>query len=104
MIQLSVISVYIGQRNVSSQSGCVVLLSLTTCLQRSRESSRSGTDNVEIGLLQLGHVLAGLPLATIAPLQRVQNATARLIFELGTVTASLLQLHWRPIPLLAGPV
>ena len=26
-------------------------------------------------------VLAGLPLATIAPLQRVQNAAARLIFE-----------------------
>ena len=39
-------------------------------------------------------VLAGLPLATIAPLQRVHNASARLIFELGTrehVTASLLQ-------------
>ena len=45
-------------------------------------------------------VLAGLPLATIAPLQRVQNAAARLIFELGTrehVTASLLQLHWLPV-------
>jgi len=45
-------------------------------------------------------VLAGLPLATIAPLQCVQNAAARLIFELGTrehVTASLLQLHWLPV-------
>jgi len=45
-------------------------------------------------------VLAGLPLATIAPLQRVQNAAARLIFELGTrehITASLLQLHWLPV-------
>ena len=42
-------------------------------------------------------VLAGLPLATIPPLQRVQNDAARLIFELVTrehVTASLLQLHW----------
>ena len=41
-------------------------------------------------------VLAGLPQSTIAPLQRVQNAAARLVLELGTrehVTASLLQLH-----------
>jgi len=29
-------------------------------------------------------VLAGLSLATIAPLQHVQNAAARLIFELGS--------------------
>jgi len=29
-------------------------------------------------------VLAGLPQSTIAPLQRVQNAAARLVFELGT--------------------
>ena len=45
-------------------------------------------------------VLAGLPQSTIAPLQRVQNTTARLVFELGTrehVTASLLQLHWLPV-------
>ena len=34
-------------------------------------------------------VLAGLPLATIAPLQHVQNAEH--------VTASLLQLHWLPV-------
>jgi len=36
-------------------------------------------------------VLAGLPHLTIAPLQRVQNAAARLVFELSTsdhVTAS----------------
>ena len=45
-------------------------------------------------------MLAALPLATIAPLQRVQNVATRLIFELGTrqhVTASLLQLHWLPV-------
>jgi len=45
-------------------------------------------------------VLAGLPQSTIAPLQRVQNTTARLVFELGTrehVTASLLQLQWLPV-------
>jgi len=39
-----------------------------------------------------------VPQSTIAPLQRsVQNAAARLVFELGTrehVTSSLLQLHW----------
>ena len=44
--------------------------------------------------------LAGLPQSTLAPLQRVQNAAARLIFELGArehVTPSLLQLHWLPV-------
>ena len=44
--------------------------------------------------------LAGLPQATIAPLQRVQNSAARLIFELSTrdhVTPCLLQLHWLPV-------
>jgi len=42
-------------------------------------------------------LLAGLPQSTLAPLQRVQNAAARLVFELGArdhVTASLIQLHW----------
>jgi len=42
--------------------------------------------------------LAGLPQSTLAPLQRVENAAARLVFELGArehVTPSLLQLHWR---------
>ena len=41
-----------------------------------------------------------LPLCTIEPLQRVQNAAARLIFELSPsehITPSLLQLHWLPI-------
>jgi len=45
-------------------------------------------------------MLASLSLVMIAPLQCVQNAAARLIFELGTrehVTASLLQLHWLPV-------
>jgi len=45
-------------------------------------------------------LLAGVPQTTIAPLQRVQNAAARLIFELGTrehVTVSLLQLQWLPV-------
>jgi len=45
-------------------------------------------------------LLAGLPQSTLAPLQRVQNAAARLVFELGArvhVTASLIQLHWLPV-------
>ena len=45
-------------------------------------------------------ILAGLPQTTIAPLQRVQNAAARLVFELGPrehVTPCLLQLHWLPV-------
>ena len=47
-------------------------------------------------------LLAGLQFSTTEPLQRVQNAAARLIFELSpsehiTVTPSLLQLHWLPI-------
>ena len=45
-------------------------------------------------------VLASVPLATLEPLQRVQNAAARLIFELSPrehKTPSLLQLHWLPV-------
>ena len=45
-------------------------------------------------------VLAGLPASTLAPLQRVQNAAARLIFQLKPtdhLTASFLQLHWLPV-------
>ena len=41
-------------------------------------------------------VLAGLPATTTAPLQRVQNAAARLVFNLRPrdhVTPALLQLH-----------
>jgi len=45
-------------------------------------------------------LLAGAPQSTLGVLQRVQNAAARLIFELGLcdhVTDSLIQLHWLPI-------
>ena len=44
--------------------------------------------------------LAGLPLSSLDPLQRVQNAAARLIFQLRPrdhVTPSLIQLHWLPV-------
>jgi len=45
-------------------------------------------------------VLVGLPASTLAPLQRVQNAAARLILGLSRrshVTPALQQLHWLPI-------
>jgi len=45
-------------------------------------------------------ILAGLPRSTIAPLQRVQNAAARLVVRLGSydhVRATLKDRHWLPI-------
>ena len=45
-------------------------------------------------------LLTGLPRSTIAPLQRVQNAAARLVLNLGFrdhVTPALQQLHWLPV-------
>jgi len=45
-------------------------------------------------------LLASLPQSTLAPLQRVQTAAARLVFKLGArdhVTASMIQLHWQPV-------
>jgi len=46
-------------------------------------------------------ILAGLPRSTTAPLQRAQNATARLIARLSPrdhVTSTLRKLHWLPVP------
>ena len=45
-------------------------------------------------------VYAGLPAATLAPLQRVLHAAARLVNDLKTsdhVTSALMDLHWLPI-------
>jgi len=45
-------------------------------------------------------VFAGLPQSTLEPLQRVQNATARLVFDLrhrDHVSPYLMQLHWLPV-------
>ena len=47
-------------------------------------------------------VLANLPKKTIEPLQRVQNAAARLVARIGTrdhITPVLRSLHWLPIKL-----
>jgi len=46
--------------------------------------------------------LTGLPQATVAPSQRVQNSAARLILELITRehvdhSVSAIQLHWLPV-------
>jgi hypothetical protein len=45
-------------------------------------------------------LLAALPSSALAPLQRVQNAAARLIFNLKSsdhITAAFKELHWLPI-------
>ncbi|KAK3526338.1 hypothetical protein QTP70_024275 [Hemibagrus guttatus] len=45
-------------------------------------------------------LLAGLPLNTIRPLQMIQNAAARLVFNLpkfSHTTPLLRSLHWRPV-------
>ena len=45
-------------------------------------------------------VLAGLPASTIAPLQRVQNAVARLVLRVDRrshITPALRELHWLPV-------
>ena len=45
-------------------------------------------------------ILSGLPLSTIAPLQRVQNAAAHLVLGLSRndhVHPALKELHWLPV-------
>jgi len=45
-------------------------------------------------------ILSGLPLSTIAPLQRVQNPAARLVLVLSLsdrVRPALKELHWLPV-------
>ena len=45
-------------------------------------------------------VFAGLPQSTLEPLQSVQNAAARLVFDLhhrDHVSPYLMQLHWLPV-------
>ena len=45
-------------------------------------------------------LLASLPASSLAPLQRVQNAAARLVLDLkpsDQITAALMELHWLPI-------
>jgi len=46
-------------------------------MTRSYDPASTGTSHMSIGLLQLS-----LPQSTVEPLQRVQNAAARMIFNL----------------------
>jgi hypothetical protein len=58
---------------------------------------------VALILSRLGHcnsLFVGLLASTIAPLQRVQKAAARLEFGLGSrhhITPAMIQLHWLPV-------
>ena len=57
-----------------------------------------GFDNAAVGLLQLG--VRGPAAVDSRALQRVQNAAARLVFDLhhrDHVSPYLMQLHWVPV-------
>ena len=67
---------------------------------KQRKDSMLLADSDSVTLHYYYLVLASVPLATLEPLQRVQNAAARLIFELSPrehITPSLLQLHCLPV-------
>jgi len=74
-------------RPIRRQLGCDV----TKCLVCSFVLSRLDYCNA---------LLAGLPTNTLKPLQRVQNAAARLVLGLkwsDHITPALMELHWLPI-------
>jgi hypothetical protein len=78
-------------------------------LRRLRQIRRRAGEDVTARLVQAfitsrldycNSLLAGLPRSSLDPLQRVQNAAARLIYQFGPqdhVTPSLIQLHWLPV-------
>jgi hypothetical protein len=78
-------------------------------LRRLRQIRRRVGEDVTARLVQAfitsrldycNSVLAGLPRSSLDRLQRVQNAAAQLIFQLGPqdhVIPSLIQLHWLPV-------
>jgi len=52
------------------------------------------------GIDYYNSILAGLPACTLAPLQRVQNAAARLVLNLDRrshISPALQHLHWLPV-------
>jgi hypothetical protein len=78
-------------------------------LRRLRQIRRRAGEDVTARLVQAfitsrldycNSLVAGLPRSSLDPLHHVQNAAARLIFQLGPqdhVTPSLIQLHWLPV-------
>ena len=77
--------------------------SLTSDLPPCRSGSDEATRILAFITSRLDYcnsVLAGLPLVTLEPFQRVQNAAVRLILDLNLwdhVTPGLRQLHWLPV-------
>jgi hypothetical protein len=74
-------------RSISRQLGRDVAQQLVSCFVLSR-------------LDYCNALLAGLPASTLAPLQRVQNAAARLILNMKPsdhITTAFIQLHWLPV-------
>ena len=80
---------------------CVVCVrSVAASTQRSLSASYLHLPLITSRLNYCNSLLAGARQSTLGVLQRVQNAAARLIFELGPrdhLTDSLIQLHWLPI-------
>jgi len=71
----------------------------TSHWSRTDHTTGTGTCFVPARLLQFSAVGA-LPQSTVEPLQRVQNAAARMIFNISStehVTPCLIQLHWLPV-------
>ena len=68
---------------------------------RSRSHNTTGVCTCHVDAIDYCNaILAGVPQSTLKPLQRVQNAAARLVHQLNVrdhVTPSLIALHWLPI-------
>ena len=63
-------------------------------------SRRQNHGKVTCRLDYCNSVFTSLPQSTVEPLQRVQNAAARMIFNLGRhehVTPCVIPLHWLPV-------
>ncbi|KAI4883447.1 hypothetical protein NFI96_005261 [Prochilodus magdalenae] len=94
-----------GQVSISSSPDCMSWDCGGKPTQIQGEHSKKGTLMPQLGIkprpiMLSNSLLAGLPLRAIRPLQLVQNAAARLIFNLPKfthVTPLLRSLHWLPV-------
>src|SRR6218665_228483 len=85
--------------NISSTSSSYPFHSIRRCLGR-EVTARLVSALIISRLDYCNSILANLPASTLAPLQRVLNAAARLVMNLGPrdhVTPALYELHWLPI-------